>query len=171
MHRIGRTGRAGMLGEAISLVSADEVDLLSDIERLTKTLLAREEIEDFEPVQRLPETTLARRVSVAKPRKLLNNESFKRDNSRSNPKKKRASAYGHGPTPGAKRKNTRRSDSSDAQGDASSSNRNVNSRGKTSGSVEAKSHRVTSAPVARSKPPKPANSPYGKNSQQRRRDA
>ena len=171
VHRIGRTGRAGMRGEAISLVSADEVDLLSDIERLTKTLLAREEVEDFEPDQRLPETTLARRVSVAKPRKLLNSESLKRDNSRSNPKKKRASAYGHGPTPGTKRKNTRRSESSDAPGDAGSGDRHVNSRGKTGGSGDAKSNRGNSAPLARSKPPKPANSPYGKNSQQRRRDA
>ena len=32
VHRIGRTGRAGLTGEAISLVSADEVDLLSGID-------------------------------------------------------------------------------------------------------------------------------------------
>ena len=42
VHRIGRTGRAGMTGKAISLVSADEVDLLSGIERLIQRVLPRE---------------------------------------------------------------------------------------------------------------------------------
>jgi len=36
VHRIGRTGRAGNEGEAISLVCVDELKLLSDIERLIK---------------------------------------------------------------------------------------------------------------------------------------
>lgn len=34
VHRIGRTGRAGSVGEAVSLVDADEVRLLAGIERL-----------------------------------------------------------------------------------------------------------------------------------------
>ena len=36
MHRIGRTGRAGASGEAISLVRIDERVFLRDIERLIK---------------------------------------------------------------------------------------------------------------------------------------
>ena len=36
IHRIGRTGRAGMSGEAISLVSPDEQDLLQGIEKMLK---------------------------------------------------------------------------------------------------------------------------------------
>lgn len=36
VHRIGRTGRAGARGVAVSLVSPDENDLLKDIERLTR---------------------------------------------------------------------------------------------------------------------------------------
>jgi ATP-dependent RNA helicase RhlE len=36
VHRIGRTGRAGALGQAVSLVSPDEAGLLRDIERLLK---------------------------------------------------------------------------------------------------------------------------------------
>jgi len=36
VHRIGRTGRAGSSGHAVSLVSADEQGLLKDIERLLK---------------------------------------------------------------------------------------------------------------------------------------
>lgn len=36
VHRIGRTGRAGATGEAVSLVSADEFKQLADIECLLK---------------------------------------------------------------------------------------------------------------------------------------
>ena len=36
IHRIGRTGRGGEKGQAISLVSADEIKLLNDIEKLLK---------------------------------------------------------------------------------------------------------------------------------------
>jgi ATP-dependent RNA helicase RhlE len=36
IHRIGRTGRAGATGEAISLVSPDENDLLASIEKMLK---------------------------------------------------------------------------------------------------------------------------------------
>ena len=41
VHRIGRTGRAGMPGEAISLVANDEMKFLEDIERLLKRKLPR----------------------------------------------------------------------------------------------------------------------------------
>ncbi|WP_374337747.1 DEAD/DEAH box helicase [Leeia sp.] len=49
VHRIGRTGRAGATGEAISLVSPDEQKLLRDIERLTKRDIERVQVEGFEP--------------------------------------------------------------------------------------------------------------------------
>ena len=54
VHRIGRTGRAGNSGEAISLVSADEFKQLCDIERLLKYKLKRRDIEGFEPEEVLP---------------------------------------------------------------------------------------------------------------------
>jgi len=41
VHRIGRTGRAGLPGEAISLVSPEEMKYLEDIERLLKRKLPR----------------------------------------------------------------------------------------------------------------------------------
>ncbi|KQX01750.1 DEAD/DEAH box helicase [Massilia sp. Root418] len=56
VHRIGRTGRAGAEGVAISLVCADEVDLLSAIEKLTRQVLRREEEPGFEADHRVPET-------------------------------------------------------------------------------------------------------------------
>lgn len=48
VHRIGRTGRAGANGEAISLVCVDELKLLRDIERLIKRELPREIVPGFE---------------------------------------------------------------------------------------------------------------------------
>jgi ATP-dependent RNA helicase RhlE len=49
VHRIGRTGRAGKLGNAISLVSAHEVGYLIDIEKLIKRPIEQVEVGGFEP--------------------------------------------------------------------------------------------------------------------------
>jgi ATP-dependent RNA helicase RhlE len=49
IHRIGRTGRAGADGEAISLVCIDEHVFLRDIERLLKRSIPRQVIPGFEP--------------------------------------------------------------------------------------------------------------------------
>jgi ATP-dependent RNA helicase RhlE len=49
VHRIGRTGRAGASGEALSLVSADETTFLRDIEKLIEMKLPVDIIEGFEP--------------------------------------------------------------------------------------------------------------------------
>ncbi|MDN3665876.1 DEAD/DEAH box helicase [Algibacter miyuki] len=49
VHRIGRTGRAGANGVALSLVSADETTFLRDIEKLIGNKLPVEVLEGFEP--------------------------------------------------------------------------------------------------------------------------
>jgi len=49
VHRIGRTGRAGASGEALSLVSADETTYLTSIEKLVGIKIPTEIIEGFEP--------------------------------------------------------------------------------------------------------------------------
>ncbi|MFJ7283956.1 DEAD/DEAH box helicase [Pseudomonas sp. NPDC099000] len=68
IHRIGRTGRAGASGQAISLVCADEVNLLSAIETLTRQTLPRQMEHDFEPEHRVPDTDASGQV-VKKPKK------------------------------------------------------------------------------------------------------
>ena len=67
VHRIGRTGRAGMTGNAISLVSADELKQLRDIERVIKQPLERIEIENFEPEHTLPLSNVGHNQSGNKP--------------------------------------------------------------------------------------------------------
>ncbi|MFL5680121.1 MAG: DEAD/DEAH box helicase [Chloroflexota bacterium] len=49
IHRIGRTGRAGLSGDAISLVSIDEVDLLRGVQRLLKRAIPWTVEEGFIP--------------------------------------------------------------------------------------------------------------------------
>jgi len=49
VHRIGRTGRAGAQGEALSLVCRDEEIFLRDIEKLIKREIPRAGVPGFEP--------------------------------------------------------------------------------------------------------------------------
>lgn len=49
VHRIGRTGRAGNEGEAMSLVCVDEHKLLRDIERVIKRNIPKVVIDGFDP--------------------------------------------------------------------------------------------------------------------------
>ena len=59
VHRIGRTGRAGADGDAVSLVCVDELKLLNDIERVLGRGIPRETIPAFEPDPRIrPEPIL-----------------------------------------------------------------------------------------------------------------
>lgn len=48
IHRIGRTGRAGSKGNAISLVSDNEKEFLAEIEKLLKTKLIIKKVNGFE---------------------------------------------------------------------------------------------------------------------------
>ncbi|MCP4186370.1 MAG: DEAD/DEAH box helicase [Gammaproteobacteria bacterium] len=70
VHRIGRTGRAGAKGHAVSLVSADEINQLRDIENLIRQVINRELIDGFEPDHNLPESRLRQQpVKPKKPKK------------------------------------------------------------------------------------------------------
>ncbi|MBW2450737.1 MAG: DEAD/DEAH box helicase [Deltaproteobacteria bacterium] len=65
VHRIGRTGRAGFAGEAISLVCDDETKLLLAIERVLCKRLPQKTLDGFEP---LPENRNETRHNVHHPR-------------------------------------------------------------------------------------------------------
>jgi ATP-dependent RNA helicase RhlE len=49
VHRIGRTGRAGESGKAISFVGSEQFELLDDIQKLLKQTLAQHIVDGFEP--------------------------------------------------------------------------------------------------------------------------
>ncbi len=65
VHRIGRTGRAGASGEAISLVGGDEVDYVRGIEKLLGEKLSRNIVEGFEPQD--PETAPIKKQNQGRP--------------------------------------------------------------------------------------------------------
>jgi ATP-dependent RNA helicase RhlE len=64
VHRIGRTGRAGAQGEALSLVCLDEESFLADIEKLIKRSIPRESVVGFEadPGERAEPIQIGRRT-------------------------------------------------------------------------------------------------------------
>lgn len=68
VHRIGRTGRAGASGLAVSLVSADEVGQLCSIEKLINKKIQRVEIQNFEPEHGVPTSvpTQSKKLAPAK---------------------------------------------------------------------------------------------------------
>jgi ATP-dependent RNA helicase RhlE len=56
VHRIGRTGRAGTVGEALSLVCVDEEKFLADIEKLMQRSVPQSVVPGFEPNTPSPNT-------------------------------------------------------------------------------------------------------------------
>jgi ATP-dependent RNA helicase RhlE len=61
VHRIGRTGRAGALGQAVSLVSSDETGLLRDIERVLRRAVPFVETPAFKVTETAPQESRERR--------------------------------------------------------------------------------------------------------------
>ena len=64
VHRIGRTGRAGAAGKAYSLVSADEIKQLNDIQHVIQRHLPREYVDGFEPRHEVPPNAALRKPQV-----------------------------------------------------------------------------------------------------------
>ncbi|MGJ8693011.1 MAG: DEAD/DEAH box helicase [Thalassotalea sp.] len=79
IHRIGRTGRAGASGEAISLVSKDNFRELCAIESQLGHVLTRKEIEEFPVTKELPVSKLG---FISKHRASNNNNSNNTSESR-----------------------------------------------------------------------------------------
>ncbi len=68
VHRIGRTGRAGSPGHAVSLVCVDELKLLREIERVLGRQVPQEAIAGFEPDRNIrPEPILRGGLGRSRP--------------------------------------------------------------------------------------------------------
>jgi ATP-dependent RNA helicase RhlE len=69
IHRVGRTGRAGLQGRASTLVAGAEVLELRSIERTLQLRMERKQVDRSAPVQsrRVIENTLATRTLTALP--------------------------------------------------------------------------------------------------------
>jgi ATP-dependent RNA helicase RhlE len=67
VHRIGRTGRAGMEGDAVSLVCVDETFLLSDIEKVLRQQIRREIVPGFEVDPSIRREPIRQRSDGARP--------------------------------------------------------------------------------------------------------
>ena len=84
VHRIGRTGRAGSEGKAVSLVCAAEYKELVGIERLIQQLIPRELVSGFEPKERLPDSpSKLQPIKPKKPKKRNPNKQEHHDGPRS----------------------------------------------------------------------------------------
>lgn len=135
VHRIGRTGRAGSTGHAVSLVCADEIDLLNDVQHVIQKHIPREEVAGFVPVNTLPESRALRPIKAKKPKKAKKPNQGKvehKDGQRSSD-----NARGHKPQ---------------------SKNRRHSGRTNTNTSPQANSSRASnSTSSSRRRPSKPAN--------------
>ena len=67
MHRIGRSGRAGEVGLALSLIDYEDFHQFKVIEKKNKIRLEREEVEGFEPDEEVSAEHLDELKPMAKP--------------------------------------------------------------------------------------------------------
>ncbi|MGB1201102.1 MAG: DEAD/DEAH box helicase [Cognaticolwellia aestuarii] len=116
VHRIGRTGRAGATGHAVSLVCADEIDLLNDVEHVIQSHIPREVVAGFEPLNALPESRKLRPLKAKKPRKFKIDKPEHKDGQRSGD-----NARGHKPT-GKNRRHTGNNTNANPYGNSDGNN-------------------------------------------------
>lgn len=69
VHRIGRTGRAGNEGRAVSLISDDELPLLISIERMLKQQITQDVVAGYEPSFSSDTTRVRSAAAPASPRR------------------------------------------------------------------------------------------------------
>lgn len=79
VHRIGRTGRAGASGEAISLVSEEEVSYVKGIEKLLGITIDKEVIEGFEPSFVFDYNAAPKKKNTGKSKPRRNNKNYSRN--------------------------------------------------------------------------------------------
>ncbi|AQQ00886.1 ATP-dependent RNA helicase RhlE [Pseudoalteromonas aliena] len=113
VHRIGRTGRAGASGHAISFVTTEDAVDLYGIERFIGELIPRAEEDGFEPINPVAERALdARPLPPKKPKKKQPFNKPKSDSSKPNSKKPNNGGNGTGPRRGGSKKPAAKTDDS-----------------------------------------------------------
>lgn len=113
VHRIGRTGRAGESGVAISLVSHEEKIYLKSIEKLLKQKIPVEKVEGYTEESYVPEFVLLRPASSSSEKKAdrdIKELVKQRDSSRRPSQSHSAKTNSYGRGSGAEAKSEKRSD-------------------------------------------------------------
>ena len=144
VHRIGRTGRAGASGEAVSLVCADEFEHLAAVEHLIGKILERKELSGFSPVHPLPESDLSKKPSRKKPSQ--NRGGGHKDGQRS-----ADNARGHKPQGKNKshRSGSRTSRSTDSSSQGNAKSASTGSQGQRQGTTQGNNTPANSRPARR----------------------
>ena len=88
VHRIGRTGRAGASGEAISLVCSEETEYLKAIEKLLSKKIETTILKGYEPM----DIDQPKRPSTQKKKPFSKKQRFQRDSSAPNSSEGRGTA-------------------------------------------------------------------------------
>lgn len=101
VHRIGRTGRAGAKGEAVSLVCTEELGYLRDIEKLVGIKIPTETLEGFEPDPNEP--------NAPKKQGQGRNRNSRAGNSNSKGRNNQKKKEGNKPNSNSRNRNSRRS--------------------------------------------------------------
>jgi ATP-dependent RNA helicase RhlE len=154
VHRIGRTGRAGATGEAISLVCVDEIAFLRDIERLIQREIPKEVVAGFAPDPRVKAEPILQRQGRGAPAGQArggHRSDGKPDSVRRKPGGGRSP--GNGTAPSARKHSQPRNDTSAKAGHG----RKVHAQSRAPHSASAAGSRSgTSRPAARSPAAKPS---------------
>jgi superfamily II DNA/RNA helicase len=102
VHRIGRTGRAGNSGEAVSLISKDDFKSLCAIESRIGHVIQRNDLEEFKPRKEVP-ISILNYVPKNKPQaakgKPRNNEKKASVKGRPSTPKQNSNVWGNKPSP------------------------------------------------------------------------